>query len=148
MIEEFLTNAEISAMHFYCDCYVSMARNEGFGIPAFEAASFGNPIVVPRYSAFPDHFHDETAYMIDVPQEVPCQEMRHISILYTGDMVWGDPSVHSCRAQMRNAFEDRKTAKEKGLKAREYIGKNLSQKAIGRIVKGRLEAILKGYREI
>ena len=143
LIEEFLSAGEIQAIHHYCDCYVSMARSEGFGIPAFEAAAMGNPVIVPNYSAFPEYFSEETSYLVDVPTEVPIANMRHISILYTGDMVWGDPSIASCRHKMREAFEYQKVAKQKGREARKWVGQNLSYKAIGRIMKARIEAINK-----
>ena len=143
LIEKFLSAAEIQAIHYYGDCYVSMARSEGFGIPAFEAAAMGNPVVVPNYSAFPEYFDNSRAYLIDVPNEVPIQNMRHISILYTGDMVWGDPSVQDCQRQMRAVFEDQDLAKKKGMAARKYVRDNLSYQAIGRIMKGRIEAINK-----
>ncbi len=143
LIEEFLSAGEIQSIHYYCDCYVSMARSEGFGIPAFEAAAMGNPVIVPNYSAFPEYFTNDTAYLVDVPREVPIQNMRHISILYTGDMVWGDPSVEDCQLQMRSAFENQQIAKQKGFAAREYIQKNLSYTAIGRIMKSRIELVNK-----
>jgi len=146
LIEEFLSTSEIAALHYHCDCYVSMARNEGFGIPAFRAAAFGNPVIVPRYSAFPEHFHDGSAYLVDVPTETCVKEMQHISILYTGDMVWGDPSISSCRGMMRQAFNDRVAAKEKGRIAREYVGSSLSLTAVGRIMKARCEALYKGQQ--
>jgi intein/homing endonuclease len=108
-------------------------------IPAFASAAVGNPIIVPRYSAFPEYFSDDTAYLVDVPAEVRIEDMKHISILYTGDMVWGDPSVDSCRAHMRHVFENRDIAKQKGLRAREYIKEHLSYEAIGRMMRGWLE---------
>jgi len=144
LIEEFLTDAEVNSLHYYGDCYVSMARNEGFGIPAFTAAAFGNPVIVPNYSAFEDHFHHENAYLVNVPCEVPVSNMQYISILYTGNMVWGDPSIDSCREQMRKVYENRKDAQGKGAAARAYVAKNLSPKRIGRMMKGRLETIHRG----
>ncbi len=110
-------------------------------IPAFEAAAMGNTIIVPNYSAFPEYFSDDNAYLVDVPTEIPVEDMRHISILYTGDMYWGDPSVDSCRAHMRHAFENRDIAAQKGLRARSYVGEHLSYEAIGRMMRGWIEPI-------
>jgi glycosyltransferase involved in cell wall biosynthesis len=141
LIEDFLNIAEIDSIHHHCDCYVSMARSEGFGIPAFTAASFGNPVIVPNYSAFPEHFNESNGYLIDVTNEVPVTNMRHISLLYTGNMYWGDPSVDSLQSRMREVVNNQGLAKRKGLAARTYIGENLSYKAIGTFLKGYIERI-------
>lgn len=145
LIEEFLSAHDIQAIHYYCDCYVSMARAEGFGIPAFEAAAMGNPVVVPDNWAFTEHFTTDRGYLIDVPRNVPIQGMQHISLLYTGDMTWGDPSIESCRVAMRQAYEDQREAKRRGANARKYVADNLSYKVIGRMMKYYIEEI---YKEI
>lgn len=147
LIEEFLSNRDLIDLHRACDCYVSMARAEGFGIPAFEAAAAKNPVIVPNNWAFPEHFSQETGWLVDVPQEVPISDMRHISILYTGDMTWGDPSVSSCRAAMREAFENQDSAKEKGKVGYDYVKDKLSYMSIGRMMKARLEQVYRGLVE-
>jgi glycosyltransferase involved in cell wall biosynthesis len=141
LIDNLVGAAGIFAIHHGCDCYVTMARSEGFGIPAAEAAAMGNPVIVPRYSAFLDHFSDDNAFMIEVPREIPVQNMKHISSMYTSDMVWGDPSIESCRAMMRGAFKDREAAQKKGEAARRYVGETLSYEAIGNQIKARLDAV-------
>jgi len=139
LIEEFLSAEDLKTIHYNSDCYVSMARSEGFGIPAFEAAAMKKPIIVPNNWAFGEYFTEDTAYLVDVPNEISVGNMRHISLLYTGNMTWGDPSILSCRQAMRSAYEDRETAREKGERAYEYVRDNLSHKAIGNMMKGFLE---------
>jgi glycosyltransferase involved in cell wall biosynthesis len=142
LIEEFLSPAEISALHHYCDCYVCMSRSEGFGIPAMEAAAFGNAVVVPRYSSYPEYLDESNAYFVDVPREVPVAGMKYISLLYTGDMLWGDPSVESCQRRMREVFSNQEEAKKKGERARNYVKHFLSYKAIGGMMKNRLVQLI------
>lgn len=143
LIESFLNEEEIRALHYYGDCYVTMTRSEGFGITPFEAAAMSKPVIVPDNWAFAEHFTDETGYLIDVPQEVPIRDMRHISVLYSGDMTWGDPSIESCKSLMRKAFSDREEAKLKGKASKVYVGEHLSHFAIGALIKRRLEEIYK-----
>jgi len=142
LVDDLVGSAAMLAIHRNCSCYVTMTRSEGFCIPAFEAAAMGNPVIVPNYSAFPDHLDDGNSFLIDVPREVPVRNMGHISKMYTEDMLWGDPSVEDCRRLMRQVFEDQAAAKTKGLAARQYVGRALSHTTIGTIIKNRLGEIV------
>jgi glycosyltransferase involved in cell wall biosynthesis len=141
LIDDLLGTDGVFAVHYHCDCYVTMTRSEGFGIPTFEAASMGKPLIIPNYSAFPEHFDEDTAYMIDVPGEIPVENMEHISSLYTDDMSWGDPSIENCRKRMREAFEHRQDAQARGEAARSYVEQNLNHTTIGNLMKRRLQLI-------
>ncbi len=141
LIDDLVGVDGIFAIHYNCDCYVTMARSEGFAIPLYESASMGKPVIAPRYSAFLDHLDDDNSYLIDVPDEVAVDNMKHISDMYTDDMVWGDPSVDSCRKRMREVFEDQVAAKDKGEAIKQHISRVLSYEAIGRLMKDRLDAV-------
>lgn len=142
LIDDLLGVDGVFAIHHHCDCYVTMTRNEGFGIPVYEAASIGNPVIIPNYSVFPEHFNEDIAYMIDVPGEVPVENMEHISSLYTSDMLWGNPSIESCREKMREVFNNRQGAAAKGEAARSYVEQNLNHETIGNLMKNRLQQII------
>jgi len=142
LIESFLCPQEMIGLHQKGDCYVTMTRAEGYGLGAYEAASFGKPIIVPAYSSFPEHFNEGNSYLVDVPNEVPVSGMGYISPLYKSDMYWGDPSVDSLRKRMREVFEDRETARAKGFLARQLVQEKLSYETIGNAMKGRIEQIL------
>ena len=141
LVEDFLNPNEIQSLNYYGNCYISMARSEGFGMGAFEAAAFGNPVIVPNYSSFPEHFNEDNSYLIDVFQEVPCSGMTHISPLYTPDMKWGNPSIDSCKRRMREVFENQEKALVKGQKGKEYVKKYLSYKTIGQQIMSYVEGI-------
>lgn len=141
LIDDLVGVNGIFAIHYNCDCYVTMTRSEGFGIPVYVSASMGKPVIVPRYSAFLDHFNDDNAFMIDVPGEVPVKGMKHISDMYSEDMLWGDPSIASCRKMMRAAYNDQAAARVKGEAARQHVGEVLSYEAIGRRMKDRLDGV-------
>ena len=131
LIEDLLSKQETMSLHRCCDCYITMAHSEGFGLGSFEAAAAGVPVIAPNYSSFPEFLTNDYAYLIDVPQEIPVQGMKHISPLYTRDMVWGDPSVSHCRDIMIEVFKNQDKAKEKGRLAREYVKNALSYQTIG-----------------
>jgi short subunit fatty acids transporter len=47
--EHRLTDGEMLALHEVGDCFISLARAEGWGLGAFEAASLGNPVLHPLH---------------------------------------------------------------------------------------------------
>lgn len=145
LIDDLVGVGGILAIHDACDCYVTMTRSEGFCIPVCEAAAMGKPVIIPGYSAFLDHFDETNSYLIDVPEEVPVANMDHISKMYTPDMMWGNPSIESCKKRMREVFEDQMAATEKGEVVREYIKNNLDYKTIGNMIKDRLDAVGKRF---
>lgn len=139
LIEGFLTPAEMQDLHYYGDCSVTMTRSEGFGLPTFEGMAFGNPAIAPNYSAFSNFLNNNVAYLVDTPEEISVTGMEHISILYSQDMFWGNPSVKHCKEVMREAFENRDGSKDKGLLGQTYVQENLSRAIIGKIMKERIE---------
>lgn len=141
LIDDLVGVGGIFSIHYNCDCYVTMTRSEGFGLPIFEAAAMSRPVIVPRYSAFLDHFNDSNAFMIDVPEEIPVENMKHISDMYTEDMFWGNPSIGSCRKMMRAVYENQLAAKDMGEAARQHVGRVLSYEAVGHLMKDRLDAV-------
>src|SRR5690606_26421535 len=43
------SDGEIRALHLDGDCYVSLCRGEGWGLGAFDAATYGNPVVMTGF---------------------------------------------------------------------------------------------------
>lgn len=144
LIDSLLSADEVFDIHHYADCCVCMARSEGFGLTVFEGMSFGNPVITPNYSAFVEFLNNDISYLVDTPKEIHVDNMSHISNLYTKDMKWGDPDVDSCRRAMRDVFENRELARQKGLAGKEYVKNNLSHEVVGSIMKDRLETLLHG----
>ncbi len=142
LIEDFLTPKEMTDLHYHCNCNITMARSEGFGLPTFEAMSFGNPVIAPNYSAFKDFLNNNIAYPVQTNKEINVCDMSHISLLYTNDMLWGDPDIEHCKKIMRYIFENQQEAKDKGILGQKYIEENFSRKKIGKLMKERIEALL------
>ncbi|MCH7663866.1 MAG: glycosyltransferase [Chloroflexi bacterium] len=49
LITKHLSNEEIHDLHIQGDCYVSLCHAEGWGLGAYDAASFGNPVIMTGY---------------------------------------------------------------------------------------------------
>lgn len=49
-----LSEEEMRQLYADADCYVTLARGEGWGLGAFEAAAVGLPVICPDYGGFKD----------------------------------------------------------------------------------------------
>jgi len=102
----FLDQKEMPKLYASGDVFVLPTRGEGFGLPLFEAASCGLPVITTDYSAPPD-FLGNDVYWIDI--EGTKQYAWENAFLHqpncTG-LEFGEPSIESLRKQMRKVYED------------------------------------------
>ncbi len=134
-----LNRDQVASLHAECDCYVSLLRCEGFGIPIAEAMLAGNPAIVTGYSGPVDFVkHEKTGYHVD-HMFTPVSNMPWD--IYKGNAVWAEPDLMQARQYMRKAFEDRERTKEMGGMAKAWVKRNLSWKVVGEKMKARLEEI-------
>lgn len=55
-----LTDIEVSAIHAYSDCYISLTRSEGFGLPIFYAYKYGKDVIVTNYGGHLDYLKEDS----------------------------------------------------------------------------------------
>lgn len=56
---------EMNAFHAQGDCFISLSRGEGWGLGAFEAAAFGNPVIVTGWGATIEFLPRDYRYCVD-----------------------------------------------------------------------------------
>jgi len=54
------TEEEISAIHNSGDCFISLCKSEGWGLGAFDAIGFGNPVIITGYGGQLDFVQQPT----------------------------------------------------------------------------------------
>ncbi len=107
-----LTGVEMAALHTRGDCYVSLSRSEGWGLGAFDAGSYGNPVVTTGYGGHLDYLDDDTALLVDF-ELVPVHDPAGLPS-YTPDQRWAEPSVADGARLLRTVFDDRDGALRRG----------------------------------
>ncbi|MGO9821964.1 MAG: glycosyltransferase [Solirubrobacteraceae bacterium] len=98
-----LTDAEISALHRRGDCYLSLARCEGWGLGAFDAAANGKPVVTTGFGGQLDYLS-------------ACQHLVRFELIavhdparadsYTPDQRWAEPDIDHAATLLREVAAD------------------------------------------
>ncbi len=85
-----LSHRDVAALHRRADCFVSLARGEGWGLGSFDAAAYGNPVVTTGYGGQLDFLGDSpTLVRFDlVPVLDPAGRPS-----YTRDQHWAEPDL-------------------------------------------------------
>lgn len=136
LVSSLLSSAQITALHAEGDCYVSLHKSEGFGIPFADAMLAGNPAIVTGYGGQVDFMESQDLidYCLTPVFGMPWDA-------YTGEMKWAQPNIMDARAKMRNLFENQDLAKKQGERGREEVKEKLNYDVLGNKMKTRLEEV-------
>ena len=97
--DESLGDGEMLALHELGDCFVSLARAEGWGLGAFEAARLGKPLVTTGWGGQLDYLDPALTRLVDytmVPVHEPTWDLS-----YRPSDRWAEPSVAQAAAMLR-----------------------------------------------
>ena len=101
----------MQALHTRGDCFVSLCRSEGWGIPAFDAAAYGNPVVITGYGGQLDYLDPESAELVEYELVGVDDPLGFPS--FSPDQLWAEPSVAHAAERLRWVFEHREEAAER-----------------------------------
>jgi len=144
LVVENLSRGGIMGLHKRGDCFVLLQRSEGWGLPHFEAAACGNPVITPGYGGQSEFLKEDNSYLLDY-NLTPVGGMSW-SPYYRSDQYWCEPNLKEAVETMRHVYNNRDEAKNKGQLARNYVSKNFSWDKVGDMVVNRLRSIDQGER--
>jgi glycosyltransferase involved in cell wall biosynthesis len=137
LIDDYLTGAEKNAMIAAADCFVSLHRSEGFGIPLAEAMILARPVIGTRYGGSLEFMTDENSYLVDW-DPVAVGEGAYP---YSPQAQWAEPRLDHAAALMREVFEHPAQARERGRLARRDLLERHSPAAAGEAMRRRLSVV-------
>ncbi len=137
IIDSYLNKDELHALMCLSDCYVSLHRSEGFGLPLAESMYLEKPVIATKYSGNMDFMNDENSFLI----KYKMTEIEKDIGLYKKGNRWADPDVKHAAELMDFVYSEREAARKTGKTASEDIRRYLSPSAVGRTVKKRIDLI-------
>lgn len=129
-----MSEAEMAAL--YKDknitAYVTTSHGEGYGLPSFDAATSGLPIVAANWGGIKEYSSIEGAPMIlEVDHEVDnVKEYQQWSGVLETTAKWCFPDITSLRSKMREVYADSTTAKKNAMFLQAHLSKQFSNKNI------------------
>jgi glycosyltransferase involved in cell wall biosynthesis len=138
LVTSMLSRGQIQALHDHGNCFVSLHRCEGFGLPIMEAMATGNPVITTGYGGPEDFVPKEVGYPISYTM-TPCYGMPWDT--YNGHMSWAEPDIIEARNAMRELYTNKEKAESMGSAGKNLVVSDYSWETIGKKMKDRLEII-------
>lgn len=140
LVDLYLDPGEKAALLARADCFVSLHRSEGFGLPLAESMSLGTPVITTGYSGNLDFTTDRNSYLVDwSPTRVgPAAEV------YPPEGTWAEPDLDHAAELMRHVWQHPDEAAAKGRRAQSDIQRLYAPAIVGAIARARLERLRDG----
>lgn len=121
--------------HSRIKCLISTTHGEGFGLPFFEAASSGLPVIAPNWSGHMDFMsvtdkrngkQNPLFSTVDYTLQNVQQEAIWDGVIQA-DSQWAFPEESSFKRRLREIRKDYDSAKKKANKLKKHVRKNFTE---------------------
>lgn len=112
--------------------YVSSSHGEGYGLPPFEAACSGLPLILPNWGGVVDFTSDASGPLVsEVDYIISELEEYHLmqGVLEAGAK-WCYPDTVSLREKMRDVYVNYEAHKKNSVKLKKHLSKKFDNKVI------------------
>jgi hypothetical protein len=130
LINETLTDNEITQLHNRGDCYISMCRSEGWGLGPFTAAGMGKPVIITGFGGHLDFLPGELAYLVGYDLVAARDDWDRKR--FADDKRWAEPKKSQACRLMRHVFENQKEAKTRGEALSKHVNDCFSEDKVMR----------------
>jgi glycosyltransferase involved in cell wall biosynthesis len=137
IVNELVSRAQALGYIDMCDCFISLHRSEGFGLPLAEAMLLGKPVIATNYSGNLSFMTRENSWLVDY-------ELKKIIAegpIYPRGYRWAEPSEEHAAILMRDVFDRRKEADVRAKRTQSEIRMKLSLQTAGERIAARLKEI-------
>ena len=142
VLDRILSRGEVNALIANTDCYVSLHRSEGFGFGPAEAMALGKPILATHWSGNTDYMRPDNCLPIDYTLVTIEEDYGP----YKKGQRWAEPDVAQAATAMQSLLADPGLAARLGAAAKVTIETEFSPRAVGEMMRRRLDAIRDNLR--
>jgi glycosyltransferase involved in cell wall biosynthesis len=134
-----VSDDRIAGLHTRGDCYVSLSKGEGWGIGAFDACAYGNPVVTTGFGGQLDYLDPDHAWLIDYDE---ASVVHHSPLSYSPDQRWAQPRVEHAAKLLAEIAADIARARARAAPLRERVLRDYTPAVIA----DRFLSVLDGVR--
>ncbi len=138
IIEQNLSQSEITSLINSCDCYVSLHRSEGFGLGMVEAMLCGKPVIGTDFSGSQDFLSNTTGY----PVLNRLRPLRRGEYIHYEGQEWAEPDMASAIEAMRAVVSDPEGARQKAVSGLSFAQARYNRQMVGNLTAARVQALL------
>lgn len=140
LFTDLMTRNQIYRFHKTGNCFISLHRGEGWGIPQMEAMLMGNPIISTNVGGIHEYLTDQKDSLLVGYKKVPVSNTRN-QHWYTPDQNWADPDIDEAIEKMKWVYENQKKLSGIGGSARELVKSKFGLLPVGNMMRKRLYEI-------
>lgn len=137
LIDQYLERSELNELMANSDCYFSMHRSEGFGLPLAEAMSLGIPVVATGWSSNTDFMTVNNSFLV----EYELVNLDKDYGPYKKGQIWAEPNIDHAASCLKQVIDNPKLRNDKSARAKSDIAQLNSASHIGERIKARINAI-------
>jgi glycosyltransferase involved in cell wall biosynthesis len=137
ILREHLSEGDYFSLIAACDCYVSLHRSEGLGLPCAEAMYMGKPVIATAYGGNTDFMKSTNSLLVKYDLVALDRDYGP----YEKGNVWAQPNIEHAAQLMRWVYENRNEAREIGQRASSDIERYMDPVVASREIRMRLEKI-------
>jgi glycosyltransferase involved in cell wall biosynthesis len=141
LINNFLSEAQMTSLYQYSDCFMVTSKGESFCRGAAESLAAGKPVITNNKIGTVDFVNSDVGWIVPSTDVPAYCERPPISELYTCQEQWQDISIYDLQSSMRAAASDKELYKYKCDNIQKSnISQQFSYKYIGQRLLQALEA--------
>jgi glycosyltransferase involved in cell wall biosynthesis len=118
-----MSSVDLAALYRSCNCYVLPTRGEAVGLPYMEAMACGIPCIATAWGGQTDFINDNNGYLLDYQLKPVDMNIPDCQQYFKPYMRLAEPNTNHLKELLRNAYENKESVLEKGVKAVQDIQK-------------------------